>query len=163
MNLAYELAPISWLVGTWRGIGTLSYPNLAGRTIESVVAIRHDGGPYLSYTGTLNDRGSVWGTEAGYFRVPPRVTFEVPDGAHPVELLLSDPAGYVCVYVGIVHEQRLQLATDLVARTDSGAEVTAGRRMYAQIGSDLFWAWDLAAFGQPLQSYVAAQLTKDEE
>ena len=52
------------------------------------------------------------------------------------------------------------LATDVVARTSSAKEVTAGRRLYGRIGDDLGWAYDMAAVGQPLQSHISAQLKR---
>ena len=51
---------------------------------------------------------------------------------------------------------------DLVARTATGAEVSAGRRLYGLVNGELMWAHDLAAFGQPLQSYASARLTRVE-
>ena len=53
-DLAPELYPLAWLVGTWRGYGILTY----GRTVpEQAVAqemtFDHDGGPYLRQTTTI--------------------------------------------------------------------------------------------------------------
>jgi hypothetical protein len=52
------------------------------------------------------------------------------------------------------------LSTDVVARTESAKEVTAGHRLYGMIGEDLGYAYDLAAVGQPLQSHLSAQLKR---
>ena len=48
------------------------------------------------------------------------------------------------------------------ARTATGADVTAGRRLYGLVNGELMWAHDLAAFGQPLQSYASARLSRVE-
>ena len=53
-DLAPELYPLAWLVGTWRGYGILTY----GRTVpEQAVAqemtFDHDGGPYLRQVTTI--------------------------------------------------------------------------------------------------------------
>ena len=53
-DLAPEIYPLAWLVGTWRGYGILTY----GRTVpEQAVAqemtFDHDGGPYLRQVTTI--------------------------------------------------------------------------------------------------------------
>ncbi len=100
-DLAPELYPLAWLVGTWRGYGILTY----GRTVpEQAVAqemtFDHDGGPYLRQVTTIwtldATRSSdldfdtpglegfariaparIWSTETAYWRP---VGQEEPDG-----------------------------------------------------------------------------------
>jgi len=55
---------------------------------------------------------------------------------------------------------RIELAGDVIARTPDAAEVTAATRLYGLVGGELMWTWDIAAFGQPLQSYASAQLRR---
>lgn len=178
-GLAPEVYPLAWLVGRWHGEGVVCYPGIEETAFTQEVVIDHDGGPYLSYTstirlvvapddaaslddgaGTSDGPGPVWSTESGYWRVPP----ERPDGLgadqHPVELLVSDPSGHVAVYVGEVGKGRIDLVSDLIARTASGAEVTAGKRLYGLVQGELMWAHDIAAFGQPMQSYASARLAR---
>ena len=107
--------------------------------------------------------GPVWSSEVGYWRVPPEPSVELADGQHPVEQLVADPSGHVAVYVGAVGNGRIDLVSDLVARTATGADVSAGRRLYGLVHGELMWAHDLAAFGQPLQSYSSGRLTRVEE
>ena len=45
-------------------------------------------------------------------------------------------------------------------RTSSAKEVTAGHRLYGLAGTDLAYAYDLAAVGQPLQPHLSAQLKR---
>jgi hypothetical protein len=52
------------------------------------------------------------------------------------------------------------MSTDVVVRTDTAKEVTAGHRLYGLIGADLGWAYDMAAMGQPLQPHLSAQLKR---
>jgi len=106
--------------------------------------------------------GPVWSTEAGYWRVPPERPEDLAPEQHPVELLLADPSGHVAVYVGAVGNGRIDLASDLVAHTATGAAVNAGKRLYGLVEGDLMWAHDLAAFGQPLQSYASGRLSRVE-
>jgi len=66
------------------------------------------------------------------------------------------------VYLGEIAGTRIDMATDAVVRTESAKEYTAGRRLYGLIGTDLGWAYDMAAVGQPLQSHISAQLKRVE-
>jgi hypothetical protein len=78
----------------------------------------------------------------------------------PVELLLADPSGHVAVYVGATGNGRIDLVSDVIARTATGAEVSAGKRLYGLVNGELMWAHDLAAFGHELQSYASARLSR---
>src|SRR5260370_32521984 len=60
----------------------------------------------------------------------------------------------------------MELATDVVARTATAKEVTAGHRLYGLTGPggpapvDLAYAYDMAAMGQGLQPHLSAQLKR---
>ncbi|GAB2610973.1 FABP family protein [Pseudactinotalea suaedae] len=187
-GLAPEVYPLAWLVGSWRGPGFLGYPDIPKRAIVTEVSFDHDGGPYLQYQanswlldGELESleqrvdadslrKGEVWSSESGYWRVTPKPPNDISvltgeggsTGApeNEVEVLLADPSGYVSVYLGRAQGPRIELATDVVARTNMGAEVTAASRIYGLVQSELFWAWDVAAFGHELQSYASGRLQR---
>jgi len=179
-GLAPEVYPLAWLVGRWSGPGVVGYPGIDETAFTQEVVFDHDGGPYLSYTSTIrlvvapddaagldegdgvDDDGPVWATESGYWRVPPERPDGLAEDQHPVELLLADPSGHVAVYVGAVGKGRIDLASDLIARTASGADVSAGKRLYGLVQGELMWAHDIAAFGQPMQSYASARLARVE-
>ena len=44
----------------------------------------------------------------------------------------------------------------------SAKEYTSGHRMYGLVESDLLWAFDMAAMGQPLQPHLSASLKRIE-
>lgn len=161
-GLAPEVYPLAWLVGRWHGTGELAYPNVPRVQVEADVDVTHDGGPYLSWTATLRLAGDerVWATEQGFWRIPPERPADVPADRHPVELLLADPAGHLTLYAGVVGNGRIDLASDLIARTPDAAEVTAATRLYGLVDGELMWAWDIAAFGEPLQSYASARMSR---
>jgi nitrobindin-like protein len=77
-----------------------------------------------------------------------------------LEVLLAHPTGFVEIYLGTVTGPRIDLATDLVARTSTAKEYTAASRLYGLVESDLLWAMDMAAMGQPLQSHASARLKR---
>lgn len=172
-NISPEAAPLAWLVGTWVGEGELGYPGIEPARFTQRLEISHDGGPYLTHNSEIRlldeeGVGQVWSSERGYWRVPPQEALE--DLTKPgesrqieIELLLAEPTGHVSVYLGIANGPRIDLATDLIARTASGAEIEAATRLYGLVQGKLMWAHDLAAFGHELQSYSSAQLNRLEE
>ncbi|WP_225752863.1 FABP family protein [Actinotalea sp. Marseille-Q4924] len=168
-GLAPEVYPLAWLVGRWRGTGTVSYPNIPETAVEQEVHVDHDGGPYLRWTVTTwiatGEDGDqrVWATETGYWRVPPERPADLAEDRHPVELLLSDPAGHLTLYAGVTGNGRIDLASDLIARTPDAAEIGAATRLLGLVRGELMWTWDIAAFGEPLQSYASARLTRVQD
>ncbi|MFV0427797.1 MAG: FABP family protein [Beutenbergiaceae bacterium] len=184
-GLAPEIQPLAWLVGRWRGPGFVEYPDITKRAVVTEAEFDHDGGPYLSYRATtwlldgeltsLEQRvavedlhaSQVWAAETGYWRatpVPADGSAASPrtfgEGACELEVLLADPSGHVDVFVGRSQGPRINLATDVVARTSTGADITASSRIYGLVSSELFWAWDLAAFGHELQSYASGRMQR---
>lgn len=172
-DLAPEIYPLAWLVGAWHGDGVLKYPKIPERAFTQDVVFEHDGGPYLRYTSVIRvavapDAGpgagaqppAVWSSETGFWRVSTDRPAGLGADQHPVEVLLADAAGRVSVYLGAVGGGRVDLASDLIARTATGADVTASKRLYGSVEGKLMWVWELAAFGQPLQSYASASLDR---
>lgn len=181
-GLAPEVYPLAWLVGSWRGPGYLGYQDIPERPIVVEATFSHDGGPYLSYTSTtwllegelegLETKvdqsdlvaGDVWATESGYWRIPPGGQGEATNGEKAprsdLEILLADPSGHISVLLGAIQGPQIQLASDVIARTESGAEISAVRRQYGLVSGELMWATDLAAFGHDMASYSAGRLQR---
>ena len=180
-GLAPEVYPLAWLVGRWHGEGVVGYPGIDESAFTQDVEFTHDGGPYLAYTSTIRlvvapddaaalvdpdaavtaaEPGPVWSTESGYWRVPPERPEGLTADQAPLEVLLADPSGHLSLYLGAVGNGRIDLVSDLVARTASAVEVTAGKRLYGLVHGDLMWAFDLAAFGNPMQTYASARLVR---
>jgi hypothetical protein len=152
-----DLAPLAFLLGRWEGAGVGGYPTIESFQFGQELSFSHNGKPYLIYTSRtwrLDAEGNIGqplATEAGFWR---------PQPEGKVELLLAHPTGITEIYLGEVTGTRVDLATDVVARTATAKEYTAGRRLYGLIGEDLGYAFDMAAVGQPLQSHISAQLKK---
>ncbi len=189
-GLAPEMYPLAWLVGRWHGEGVVGYPGIEETAFTQDVVIDHDGGPYLSYVSTIRlvvapddasaladadgtpagdapaadaEPGPVWSTEQGFWRIPPERPEGLGSDLFPVELLLADPSGHVAVYVGATGNGRIDLVSDVIARTATGAEVTGGKRLWGLVQGELMWAHDLAAFGHDLQSYASARLSRVQD
>ena len=74
--------------------------------------------------------------------------------------MLAHPTGIVEIYLGEISGTRIEMATDVVARTATAKEVAAGHRLYGLAGADLAYAYDMAAVGQPLQPHLSARLKR---
>ena len=77
-----------------------------------------------------------------------------------LEVLIVHPTGISEIYLGRARGPRIDLQTDLVARTSTAKEYAAATRLYGLVESDLLWALDMAAEGQPLQSHASARLKR---
>lgn len=166
-ELPAVLRPLSWLIGTWVGVGVGGYPTIEDFRFGQEMSFSTDGRPFLSYrtrSWLLDDDGNQvrpLATESGFWRPQ-------PDNA--VEVLLSHPTGYSEVWVGevtvtgienaTITGARVELHTDVVARSASAKEYTAGHRLYGLVDGELLWAYDMAAVGQPLQPHLSAQLRR---
>jgi THAP4-like, heme-binding beta-barrel domain len=152
-----DLAPLAFLLGRWEGAGVGGYPTIESFRFGQEVTFSHNGKPFLIYTSRswlLDDEGvpgRPLGMETGFWRPQ-------PDGK--VEVLLAHPTGITEIYLGEVTGTKIEMATDIVARTSSAKEVTAGHRLYGLVGPDLAYAYDMAAVGQPLQPHLSAQLKR---
>ena len=74
--------------------------------------------------------------------------------------MLAHPTGYAEIWYGQVDGPRITLSTDVVARTVTAKEYTAGQRMYGLVEGDLMYAVDMAAQGQELQSHLWGRLER---
>lgn len=184
-DLAPELWPLAWLVGTWRGFGLIGYPpDVEERTVVQEVTVDHDGGPYLRVVTTIwladpelsgpvqpETSGAagyralvkdvLWSTETSYWR--PVAAAPTEEGTRvELEVVCADPSGLLSLYLGAAEGPRISLATDAVVAAPRGAAGAAASRLYGLVDSDLLWVQELAAFGQPLGSYASGRLSRTE-
>ncbi len=153
-----SLEHLSFLVGEWQGLGVVGYPTITEARYEQEVAFSHDGRPFLAYTSKswlIDEDGTrvkPSGTETGFWR----------PGKQPrdVEVMLCHPTGIVEIYVGEVVFHKIELTSEVVARTETAKKVTGFHRLYGLVEGDLAYAVDMAAMGQPIQAHLSARLTK---
>lgn len=157
-HLHADLQHLEFLVGEWRGLGVVGYPTITEARYEQELSFSHDGRPFLAYasrTWLIDDdanRVRPSGTESGFWR----------PGKAPrdVEVMLAHPTGIVEVYVGEVVFHKIELTSEVVARTETSKDVKGLRRLYGLVEGDLAYAVDLAAMDQPLQAHLSARLSK---
>lgn len=172
------IAPLSFLLGRWRGVGKGDYPTIESFDFAQEITFSHIGKPYLIYTSrtwrlATDDSGELvhdsrgapvrleaLAVEAGFWRPQ-------PEGR--VEVLLTHPTGITEIYTGELRSPTsVELVTDAVARTATAKPYTAGKRLYGLVPSktregekDLAYAFDMAAMGQPLTPHLWAVLQWD--
>jgi THAP4-like, heme-binding beta-barrel domain len=166
-GLPDELKPLSWLLGSWVGVGVGGYPTIDDFHFGQEVSFSTDGRPFLSYwsrTWLLDEQGNQikpLAMETGFWRPQPN---------NQVEVVLAHPTGYAEVWVGditvteivdaAITGARAELRTDVIARTVTAKEYSAGHRLFGLVQGDLLWAYDMAAVGQPLTAHVSARLKR---
>ena len=162
-DLHPDVAPLAWILGTWHGNGRGEYPTIEPFGFEQDVVFAHDTRPFLHYfsrTWITDDDGArvrPGAMETGFLR--PAGPSEDGQGT-ALELVLAHPTGYAEVWYGVAEGPRLTFATDVVARTETAKEYTAGQRMYGLVEGALMYAYDMAAEGQTLQSHLWGRLAR---
>jgi hypothetical protein len=172
------IAPLSFLLGRWKGTGKGDYPTIESFDFLQEVTFSHIGKPYLIYTSrswrlATAENGELQRDEQGELvRLEPlsvEAGFWRPQPEGKVEVLLSHPTGITEIYAGEFRSlTSIEMVTDVVARTASAKPYTAGKRLYGLVPSqtregekNLAYAFDMAAMGQPLQPHLWAVLQWD--
>jgi hypothetical protein len=149
--------PLAFLLGRWLGAGVGGYETIESFRYGEEITFSHNGKPYLIYvsrTWLLDDDGNPGRAshmEMGFWRVTEAGTAEV---------MLAQPTGFTEIYLGDITGTKVELATDVVARTATAKDVRAGHRLYGLVGEDLAYAYDMAAMGKALQPHLSAQLKR---
>ncbi|GLX95845.1 FABP family protein [Herbidospora sp. NEAU-GS84] len=157
MDVHPDLEPIAFLLGHWEGAGVIGYPTMESANFGQEIIFEHNGKPFLSYrsrTWLLDQQGEKvrpLASESGFWRVQPE---------RQVEVMLSHPTGIIEIYVGEVVFHKIELITDVVARTVTSKDYSAGKRLYGLVNGNLMYAYEMAAVGLPLQDHASAELKK---
>lgn len=149
------VAPIAFLLGTWRGEGTGEYPTITAFRYGEEVRFWHVGKPFLAYqqrTWSLEDGSPLHG-EMGYWR---------PKSGGRLEVVLAHPTGVTELQEGSQDGTRIVLASTQIAHTATAKEVRELRRAFELRDDVLRYTLEMAAVGQPLQHHLAAELRRVE-
>jgi hypothetical protein len=156
-DLHPDCVPLAWMLGTWEGAGVGGYPTIEEFQFGQEIEFSHNGKSFIAYasrTWRLDAEGGPTeplATEAGFWRPRPN---------NELEVVLAHPTGIAEIWLGEIAGTKIEMRTDVVARTASAKEYTAGHRLYGFVDGDLLWAYDMAAVGQPLQSHISARLKR---
>jgi hypothetical protein len=157
-DLHPDLLDLLPLVGRWRGTGKGGYPTIEDFDYAQEGRFSHDGRRFLAY------ESRCWIIDAEGKPVRPasrEVGWWRPgEGEDDIEVLLTQPTGFVEVYVGRAEGTKWEIATDAVVRTSTAKEVTGEKRLYGIVDGDLLYAADLAAVGHGLTAHLSARLKR---
>jgi len=151
------LAPLAFLVGTWRGEGIGGHPDIEDFPYAQEASfVPLPGKPAIGYSSRTWRPGTLQplATEVGFWRMAG------PEGQRVVELMLAHPFGIVELYVGTVAGTKIELTSNVTVRTATARTVERSERLYGLVEGDLAYAVDMAAEGHPLTPHLSARLVR---
>ena len=155
-----SLAPIAFLLGTWRGDGHGEYPTIDDFAYTEELTFGHGGKPFLTYAQrSWAPNGSPLHVETGYLRAIPAPDPAGGDGA-ALEMVLSQPTGVVELLVGRALDGVVELRSTTVALTPTAKSVTATERSYRLDGTSLRTDLEMAAVGEAMTHHLTSVLTR---
>lgn len=180
-NIAPECYPMAWLVDSWVGAGVLEYEGIdAAGYIHELTIDNAAGGPYLRFdsqmwlieepAGAVDKeipgtamvaqltKGQLWSSMSGFLRTTPGV--EARDGVTMLEAMTSTPAGHAATWAGLIKGPQFQLQADAIAATPTASAFEGAKVMGGMVNSDFMYAYDMAAFGQEMRTYLAGRLSR---
>lgn len=158
-DLHPDCVPLAFLLGRWEGRGRGEYPTIEPYEFGQEVIFSHNGNPFLYYTSRswlIDEEGTAvrpLAMETGFWRPQPEGKLEV---------VLVHPTGVAEVWYGRVNQTKIEMATDVVARTPTAKDYSAGQRLYGLVEGALLWTFDMAAEGHELQPHLWGRLERAE-
>jgi hypothetical protein len=146
-----DVAPLGFLLGTWRGEGAGEYPTIDPFDYEEELRFDHVGDAFLLYqqaSWSPSDGGPIH-FERGFLR-PGR------DGW--IELVLAHPIGLTEVSEGLLAGTSFELTSRDVGRTSTGLDATAIVRRYRVDADVMRYETDMATERTPMALHLRAEL-----
>jgi hypothetical protein len=150
-----DVAPLAFLLGTWRGIGHGRYPTIQPFDYGEELVYEHVGDAYLAYaqrSWSLDDHHVIH-MERGFLRM---------GVGREVELTLAHPLGLVEVAHGPVIGTAFEVATapGLVGRTRTGMDVLGMIRRYTFRDDALTYRLDMSTERTPMTEHLRGELRR---
>ncbi|WP_312350675.1 heme-binding beta-barrel domain-containing protein [Actinomyces sp.] len=171
-DLPPELAPVAWMLGSWRGWGMLATPgeepdrvvvedveaDIVGTQMRMVTTVREavtrgEIDPMLDAADGLEQviPGDVLRQETLYLKVlPGSGHLPAPGEYEPRELMASgsDMDGFATLWAGVDVGPRAQLVSDAIARDSQAEDVEHLTRMYGMVAGELMWTQERTLGGE---------------
>lgn len=172
-NLPIEIAPLAWMLGTWRGWGMHTMPGdeedrpileevraeIVGTqmmlTTSLYEATPHgeDIDPMLdSFAGIAAlEQGELLSEETLYIRLLPGSGMIPPVGEVETREFTASGAtttGLATLWAGVSMGPRVRMISDAIARDASAEPVEEMTRMYGLVGGELMWTQERYLSGQ---------------
>lgn len=147
------LAPVSFLLGTWRGEGEGQYPTIRPFRYREEIRFTHNGKAFLIYSQRTEaiDTAQPMHGESGYLR-------SVGDGK--VEFVIAQPIGYAEISLGRVSGQRVDVQCQSLARTPTAKAVTSISRSIWLDGDTLHYELKMGMEGVPMAQHLIASFRR---
>ena len=156
-----DIAHLSWLVGTWRGVGRGQFPGGEPFLFEQILQFASDGRPFLEYRAVSwlvnesEERIAPSHTEQGYWR---------GTADNGVEAMIANPLGICEVWTGKVEVTALENAritgsklllqpVHLVS-APTAANLHAADRMYGLRDGKLMMTFDMGVNEHASDSHI---------
>lgn len=154
-DLHPDIAPLGFLLGTWRGSGTGVYPTIEDFAYDEEVTIGHMGKPFLRYEQRTKRAGTgdPLHTEVGYWRA----------AGDRAELVIAQPTGVTEALAGPIDGTSVALASVQVGLAPTAKEVVTTERRITVDGNTMHYTLLMGAVGQPHQLHLDATLTRIAE
>ncbi|MFN8233897.1 MAG: FABP family protein [Actinomycetota bacterium] len=148
-----DLAPLAFLLGTWRGEGEGGYPTMEPFRYGEEIAFGHVGDRFLVYeqrSWSAAD-GTPLHLERGFLR---------PGRPGRIELTLAHPLGLTEIAEGDLDGTGFTVATGTMGRTSTGSAVWAVRRRYTIAGDELVYELHMEMDRIPMSRHLRAKLRR---
>jgi hypothetical protein len=151
--LHLDVAPLAFLLGTWRGEGEGGFPTMEPFRYGEELTFDHVGDAFLRYAqrSWSVDAGAPLHLERGFLR---------PGGPGRVELTLAHPIGLTEIAEGDLDGTAFTVASSTVGRTATGSAVRAVRRRYRVDGDELTYELDMELDEVPMTRHLRATLRR---
>lgn len=160
------VAPLAFLLGTWRGTGQGSYPTIDDFSYTEEITFAHVGKPFLAYTQKTRHATteSPLHAETGYWRPVGTGVAGSPSAEMVMEVVLAHPTGLLESLSGrfVPSEDggAFELRCPAVLTTASAVDVTATERHIVIDGDTLTYDVAMAAVGHHLTHHLHATLRR---
>jgi THAP4-like, heme-binding beta-barrel domain len=149
------LAPVAFLLGSWRGEGEGQYPSIKPFRYREEIRFTHNGKPFLIYSQRTEaiDTGQPMHVEAGYLRLV---------GNGRAEFVIAQPIGYAEISLGRVDGHRVDVECAGVGRTPTAKPVTSISRSLWIDGDILRYEVKMGMEGVALVRHLTASLRRSD-
>ncbi|KAK3218326.1 hypothetical protein Dsin_012296 [Dipteronia sinensis] len=151
-DLHPAIAPLSYLLGTWRGQGEGGYPTINSFNYGEELLFSHSGKPVIAYTQKTWKLGSgePMHAETGFLR--PK-----PDGT--IEFVIAQSTGLLELQKGTYNAQDkvIKLHSELVGNASKVREIS---RVFELVNEELSYVVEMGTNLTSLQPHLRATLRK---